>query len=682
MSRVGNKKPRRSDSTTTGISKRTGLSRDEIQRMRREALRDAREGPSVERRLGYTTRPPVAQPKKELDPFNLAKDPPRTSPSSPIVKKLPVSVEVDAGGIKGVGLSLGVGQVSAGREGIGASIGGVGFKIDESGGGEITTPGVRIVFKREGCFTVETRLILGSYAGSNIQKDPSCSSDDDDDDSDEPKPPHCLNSDGTGGSGEPKNLYPSCIDDGSIRNYWILINHEFKRVWEDWDWENGGKYNRENYALSKLGDFATNSNGSTYTQQYSIYSKVKGNFQQSWNAWTGEVVTGVATSPKYTYPAGSPFIVGTGEAVRAWLRDNNIPRTDEVVNYSANWQIPGQTFEDKTTNKYWAVVGTDDPNCKNPTGDEGCGNNNDSDSDPNKGKNNPPYWGKPPSKIDRDRDRDEEDEEMKCCEETKELLLLVLDHVGYNLSPIEVPSSLTDDENVTDVIIPNIPSFLIWWFGRWDEVTGQFPQTIKIEDANPLESGNQPETIILNNQAESFAELYAEVMTVLQQQQVLLEVCFKGLLTGGLNRESGIRSEKMLDAIIDYLGFGIKEKNLKVKQLFNAMEDSEDWAKVLEEKNSNVRVVEIDDKANLQLSLTELLQAASIIRARYFTRVNPDSVKSQLKSQMKGSIGLLNRLQGIGGDKEKTKEWEQFQKWVDSVMPDSEITPETDYWSR
>ncbi|KMW70970.1 hypothetical protein WN50_31240 [Limnoraphis robusta CS-951] len=157
--------------------------------------------------------------------------------TNPVIRKLPIFVEFDDKGIKGGGINVGIGSISVDRDknlGISVGIPGIadaGVKINDEGGGEVSLPGgIKIVFKKEGCFTVETRTIFGQYAGSNITKDPSCNSNDDDDSgggSDEPKPPHCIGSDGKRGTGPPKNLLPECADDGKVHTFLWIRNDQF-----------------------------------------------------------------------------------------------------------------------------------------------------------------------------------------------------------------------------------------------------------------------------------------------------------------------------------------------------------------------------------------------------------------------------------------------------------------------
>lgn len=141
------------------------------------------------------------------------------------------------------------------------------------------------------------------------------------------------------------------------------------------------------------------------------------------------------------------------------------------------------------------------------------------------------------------------------------------------------------------------------------------------------------------------------------------------MLTTGLNRESGIRTEEMLDCIIDYMGFNTKEIETKVPQLFTT--DKENWEDILDESENTIRTVELDTKSNLQATLMDLLEAASITRAANFTKVNPNGdVKLQVKEKLLSSLQLANRMKDILSD---DKDWESFQNWIKTQYKNSDI---------
>lgn len=655
-------KPRYSarNSTTTAISERTGLSRDEIKRMREEAYRETIEGPSREQGLGtYKPGQQVTQPKKGLDPYNLGKeDSTNGRTTNPGIRKSPLSVEVDSEGIKGVSGSIkGVGSVSVGKEGIGGSVGGVGVTYDpKTGGGSISLPGgMKVTFKKDGCFTIETRTIWGQYAGSNIQKDPGCDSGNDDgNDDDSPKPPHCP-----GGTGAPRNLLPECLEGTTDLYRFAFFTSNINsgsRTYSD------GKVRfDERRQIYKSISFSKDKYGTGKSVWETVRERVK---YETYDGIENPRGTDFTIEEEWEATLGSLMTYSDARAIASAA----------IIDIKNEETVPGYVFNQSSWVQVMATDLDGNPvNC-NPTGDEGCNSTNFPGTDGGRGKNNTPKTkkggGGKPSK-NKGGGSDGDDDMSQCCEETKELLLLILDHVGYNLSPIEVPSSLIDDDNSEPTIIPNIPSFLIWWFGRWDEVIGQFPQEIEIEDIDPLTKGKQKEVVKLSNVAESFVEMYAQIISVVISQQIQLDMMHRTMLTAGLNRESGIRAEEAIEAIIDYLGFDTEQKRTKIPQLFTA--DKDDFSDILEESESVTRTVELKGKSNLQAQLTELLHSASIIRSRYFKKVNPENAKLEVKGDLINMLTMMNRLRTVNAT---DQDWERFQDWLKTNNEDIKIDDE------
>ncbi|MEL7039850.1 MAG: hypothetical protein AAFO04_30270, partial [Cyanobacteria bacterium J06592_8] len=150
--------PSRWSYTTTGIIKRTGLTRREVEQLRREAREeandplDAREGDiqGIESREQTERKNPVSG-------IDLSKG--ATQKRRGIgLSDSPFSVEWDSDGFKGGSASLpGGGSVSWDREGEkGIEFGGFGVGMKPDGSGSIEFPGgTSIDYVVKGCFVVE-----------------------------------------------------------------------------------------------------------------------------------------------------------------------------------------------------------------------------------------------------------------------------------------------------------------------------------------------------------------------------------------------------------------------------------------------------------------------------------------------------------------------------------------------
>ncbi|MEL7038919.1 MAG: hypothetical protein AAFO04_25420 [Cyanobacteria bacterium J06592_8] len=671
MPKLSYNDPSRWSYSTTGIIKRTGLTRREVEQLRREAKEEASDPLISRERDGQTIKgQDYLERKNKTAGIDLSKETTQKRRGVGVVD-LPFSAEVDEQGFKSVEGKLpgGAGRVSWDREGEkGVSAGGFGVGVKPDGGGSVEFPGgISIDYVVRGCFVVEVYKLFGVITHSNIQKKPGCEEGGEDDGGDEEKekPPHCIGSGGKKmGGGKPEHQLPECADDGKSHRfvyYFSYINEasfEYKRKVPDNSPKSG--YFHAIMSEPKCEPTPLDAFGGRvlpYGFRLDEYA-----FDES---ISGEVLR---ESKRNFTSRMTGFFTGTF----AEFKEHLGPPKDETV--TTENQNTGDVTVRRSRQWNTAIICEDGYDC-NPTGNEGCDSSSSGDGNGNNRKGDEPNQRTPknPGKPGNSKNDSGEDDKMsKCCEDTKELLMMVLDSVGYNLSPIEVPGSLVDDEGEGQVpyVLPNLASFVIWWFGRWDEVTGQFPQKIEVEDIDPLKGGNQSETFILANQAEAFTEIYSQVITVLIQQQIQLDMMHRTMLTAGLNRESGVRIEEMVDAVIDYLGFDVKDVNTKIPQLFTVNKNN--WDEILDESNSTVKTLELTGKANLQSSLMELLQAAAITRAVHFRKVNPNGdPKKEIYSSLVNSLTNASKVASIMNNSE---DWDSFLNWLKTQNKDVKIT--------
>ena len=159
--------------TSSSIEKRTGLTKSEIQQLRREA-REISEGVEydadiwgIERSIEDYENKPLNKPKG----IDLSKDRRGSSPVERIGRRNIIGIEFEGFTPRGVNLDLPGGfEFKATDEGVG--IGGLGFGVEfGEGRGTVDLPGgISIDFIEKGCYVVEVYKIFGQYATSDIQK--------------------------------------------------------------------------------------------------------------------------------------------------------------------------------------------------------------------------------------------------------------------------------------------------------------------------------------------------------------------------------------------------------------------------------------------------------------------------------------------------------------------------------
>lgn len=227
------------------------------------------------------------------------------------------------------------------------------------------------------------------------------------------------------------------------------------------------------------------------------------------------------------------------------------------------------------------------------------------------------------------------DKAIKEIEEMKVTELKLMGQEG-----VEPPTlSYFGDESYTT--LKNLPQQNSWIVKVLDELLGNFPISIKIQDSDLLKVGDQTQTMRLPNIAETLAEQMGILMLTQTQLDLISNTVVRGLLETGQAKKLSLLNYYLLDCLRDYAGFKTKENIIEMEYSYNPFasdkekefedkengkgvtkqEEDPDWEKksfserLLTPKNVKIAVEEIDQKENLVNDLLKLRESYSIIKA-------------------------------------------------------------------
>jgi hypothetical protein len=213
---------------------------------------------------------------------------------------------------------------------------------------------------------------------------------------------------------------------------------------------------------------------------------------------------------------------------------------------------------------------------------------------------------------------------------------------------------------------------LNWQFERDDERWGQWQVELDIKDSDVTEEGDQKKQIKLPNLAESVAEFQGQLLSIMTNIDALVALQIKTLAEAGMSRQEGIKGYLAAKAIIKYMAFKATEIDVPVPMTFTA--GAESISELLKESEGHIKGTDYTEKETLRDVQLDLLQAAAIIRAVHWQRIDTKTdTKSQLLSILKWSAqladSLLTKPQNKGGDgTEKTFDPENnFEDFLDNV---------------
>jgi len=266
-----------------------------------------------------------------------------------------------------------------------------------------------------------------------------------------------------------------------------------------------------------------------------------------------------------------------------------------------------------------------------------------------------------------------------CCRETLIFLRAIYTRLGLAKFPGKLPSTIIQEvqkegeapPEPPSVPIPDLTSLLMWQFEHDDERWGQWQVEINIKDSDITKEGDQGKSIKLPNLAESIAEFEGQLLSIMTNVDALVALQVKTLAESGMARQESIKAYLASKAIIKYMAFKSTETDVPVPMTFTA--GAETISELLKESEGHIKGTDYVEKETLRDVYLDLLQAAAIIRAVHWQKIDSKTdTKSQLLNILKGSVNLavsIAKPQNPNGDNgEKTFDPDKdFEDFIDSV---------------
>lgn len=534
-----------SNYSTSAITRRTGLTRQEVNQLRSEGRQAARGGGIVSQAAG----------------------------------RVGIQREVGAGSARVSGngnLRYGTGGAGITYNPNSGSIGvsGFGFGVTVSPtGGSVSLPGgIKITTYEKGCYIVQVHSIFGQETFSNIQKKPECDNDDDDDDSggDEPKPPHCRNPDGSRGKGSPRNLMPECLNDGNVHTFYWVGTHQDGGVFNypQEPSSNGGSLRRMGFE-----SFRINENGAVVGASFDELEVINSD---------GVSTTTPAYEPTENalpFPYGYNRFTGTYTELEELLRNQSwntasgypmqgLPAVYTEVENRWHWRTGSYTFTHDKWGYAWVI--SPDGNC-NPTGNEGCGGKPSPPIDNGTSDSSKPHptglHRRPVRDTIKRRDSDDEKEMDRCCANVKKIAkALAVDEVlGDGLS---IPGRLIAYKATEKITMKSYLEIMETHFRVADNL-GIHPIEIKIQDSNKSQEGDQSYEVTFINATAAIKQLLELGLENKGDAADRLGILFRIAWINVQILSTAVTITRGVQGLMQFIGLPFKEKVEKVWMPFD-----------------------------------------------------------------------------------------------------------------
>jgi hypothetical protein len=262
-----------------------------------------------------------------------------------------------------------------------------------------------------------------------------------------------------------------------------------------------------------------------------------------------------------------------------------------------------------------------------------------------------------------------------CCRQNLAFLRLIYTKLGLAQFPGQLPNTIIQEipkegeepAEPSQVPIPDLVSFLNWTFERDDERWGQWVVQINVKDSDITKEGDQGKQVKFPNLAESIAEIEGQILSLTANVDALVAITTKNLVESGLGRQEAIKSYLAAKAIIKYMAFKTTEIDVDIPACFTP--EAQTIHELVNESTIHFKGIDYTEKETLRDIYLDLLQAAAIIRAVHWQRIDTkQDTKGQILNQLRGIAGLANSIKNPTPSGEtQSKHTEDFEDFIDTV---------------
>jgi hypothetical protein len=250
-------------------------------------------------------------------------------------------------------------------------------------------------------------------------------------------------------------------------------------------------------------------------------------------------------------------------------------------------------------------------------------------------------------------------EEGNCCippanPEIIKRLEQIKKGIGVDGMPVSVPDQIAK-QNPGQLTLGSLAELHLWQVEQLDGVMGRWPQQIPI----PTPAGS------VNVGMPNMAEAVAEMVGMMVSQQVtaaqILNTSSRTLAQSGSATQQAHLAHLTAKANADFLGYESRSTAVDMPLAYTPGKDPFDG--MLQESTAKIQGFENSDKQDIKQIFAELLQAAAIIRAVYWRKLDSKGdLKKQIQRNIKGGADFIDQAAaGDGND----SDWEAYLQQVE-----------------
>lgn len=192
----------------------------------------------------------------------------------------------------------------------------------------------------------------------------------------------------------------------------------------------------------------------------------------------------------------------------------------------------------------------------------------------------------------------------------------IADAVGVNAFPISVPASINQCDQRAGRSLNNLAESQLWQVEQLDSVMGQWCNVIDIETPDGTKQ------VEVKDMSDAISEILGMLAAQAISGGITQNVAVRTLIEAGATKQQSFLAHQYAKGNAEFLGYQGQRQRTEMPMAFAPGNDL--LGGLLDHKNIPIQGWKNTDSRDLNAVLQELLQAAAIIRAVYWRRLDPD----------------------------------------------------------
>jgi hypothetical protein len=237
---------------------------------------------------------------------------------------------------------------------------------------------------------------------------------------------------------------------------------------------------------------------------------------------------------------------------------------------------------------------------------------------------------------------------------------------GYARYPVVMPSSLINDNSVTDAAptlpIENYAEWFEWWIKQQDSVQGEWPIEIAIVD------GAKRQPLKFENMSEAFAELTGLVIQTATDADAAVSVASHAAVAATKSQTAAIIAQKNVECLIKFFGVRTGYGSIFVDAVITPMDSNSpsfNLKKFLTPSKQSIAFFTDNDPFDFQATLDRILRNSEISKSAVAMDASKEVVGDYARNQ--------RNYDAFEARKEAEKELEKLQTSLNTQNPDFKV---------